>query len=79
MTKMQQRCLTKQEFEGLFELLPEYLFNEKNQPIVGALGISPYGYVGLIKLFEKIYDKKPKTNYKELLEKLCQKPKKNKK
>ncbi len=72
--KEKKVMLTKEELNGIYELLTEYLFNPQNPPKIGCFGISPNGYVGLIHLFERLPTNKgrKKTNYKELLKKLCQ-------
>lgn len=61
--------LTEQEENAIYELLIKYLFDYKNPPNVGLLGISPDAYVGLIKLFERlpINRGKKKTDYNKLL------------
>ena len=68
--EMKKTTLTKQEYNGVYELLCEYLFNEKNPPLVGFAGISPDGFVGLVHLFERINGTKPKSDYKMMLFKL---------
>ena len=74
--ELQKTQLTTQEQEGLYELLPDYLFNEKKPPLVGCLGISPYGYIGLVHLWERIrIGGGKKTDYKKLLKILCPKKK----
>ena len=71
--KKEEIKLTKQEENAIYELLAEYLFNPKNPPEVGCLGISPDAYVGLVRLFERlpVNREKKKTDYNELLKKLC--------
>lgn len=67
---MKKYELTKQEYNGIYELLCEFLFDKKNPPKVGFAGISPDGYVGLIHLFERINGTKPKSDYKKMLKDL---------
>jgi len=64
--------LTQNEINGVYELLSEYLFNPKNPPKVGCLGISPDAYVSLIHLWERLpgNKRKKKTDYKKLLNKI---------
>lgn len=69
---MKNLTLTKQEENGIYELLCEYLFDKRRKPLVGFWGISPDGYVGLVHLFERINGTKPKTDYKNLLFKLAE-------